>query len=598
MNIFSDIKKKQCIKEYQKLLAKQNFTFAQWYKEQPAISLEAYSNAAVLYGDYIRQDSADEQKPVFLPDFSPNRWDYEDYLGEAVYVRKDIYDAINWDKTSRRAGLKQIMAKEAKAGRVPAVHVRGILEGDVKGYVKLDKRATKGSFEHVRPEEMEQAYQDGISVIIPSKDHPELVKKCVQSLIDTTECPLEVIIVDNGSVKEHRVHVEAMCEFMYENTKGRVKFQYLYEPMEFNFSKMCNMGAAKADGAYLLFLNDDVEAVETGWLEAMLWQAHKDYTGAVGMKLLYPDKERIQHAGIVNLPMGPVHKMQFLLDKEVYYDKRNRGVHNVCAVTGACLMMKKDLYDKLGGMREDLPVAFNDVELCFHAMKEGYHNVACLQTYMIHHESISRGQDNTEEKRGRLLRERSKLYELHPEYVSFDAFYPYDTKTGYGLNHAYLDTSIAAAYEDGRSLTQVAKKLSVYSVAEATGVFTQKKEHEALNPCLKFEVEQLYQEDKDTIHIAGYGFVIGSDNASFAHTLILKGEDKVYSVDLDRVPRNDLERNMPDQEHVGLSGFHVAIPMAKMEKGRYRIELFTKDKASTLRLRQTSYVFMNIGDYE
>ena len=142
MNFFSDIKKKQCIKEYQKLLAKQNFTFAQWNSEQPAISLEAYSDAAVLYGDSIRQDSADEQKPVFLPDFSPNRWDYEDYLGEAVYVRKDIYDAINWDKTSRRAGLKQIMAKEAKAGRVPAVHVRGILEGDVKGYVKLDKRAT------------------------------------------------------------------------------------------------------------------------------------------------------------------------------------------------------------------------------------------------------------------------------------------------------------------------------------------------------------------------------------------------------------------------------------------------------------------------
>lgn len=598
MNFLSKIKKKQCLKEYDRFLAKQNYTFAQFKSEQPAILPEAYSDAAILYGDYIRQDSENEQKPVFLPDFSPNRWDYEDYLGEAVYVRKDIYDGINWDKMSRRAGLKQIMAKEAKAGRTPVVHVRGILEGDVKGYVRLDKRATKGSFEHIRPEEITKAYEDGISVIIPSKDHPEVLKKCVQSLIDTTECPLEVIIVDNGSVKEHRVHVEAMCEFVRDNTQGRVTFQYLYEAMDFNFSRMCNMGAAKAKGAYLLFLNDDMEAVEAGWLETMLWQARKSYTGAVGMKLLYPDKERIQHAGIVNLPMGPVHKMQFLLDKEVYYDKRNRGVHNVCAVTGACLMIKKELYDKLGGMREDLPVAFNDVELCFHLLKEGYYNVVLCQTYMVHYESISRGQDNTEEKRARLLRERSKLYEIHPEYVSFDAFYPYDVKTGYGLNHAYLDTSIAAAYEDGRRMVQVAKNLSAYSTDQAKALFAQKKEHEALNPCLKLEVEQLYQEGKEYIHIAGYGFVIGSDNASFNHTLILKSDKHIYSVELDRVARNDLERNMPDQVNVGLSGFHVAIPVTKMEKGKYRIELFTKDRATSLRLRQSSNVFMNIGDKE
>lgn len=594
MNIFSDIKKKQCQKAYERFLKKQSYTFAQWKMEQPVISPEAYSDAAILYGDYIGQESADEQKPVFLPDFSPNRWDYEDYLGQAVYVRKDICDGINWDKTSRRAGLKQIMAKELKQGNVPAVHVRGVLEGDVKGYVKLDKRATKGSFEHIKQEEIMQAYEDGISVVIPSKDHPEVLDKCVQSLIDTTECPLEIIIVDNGSVNEHRVRVEAMCSFMRENTNGRVKFKYIYEPMEFNFSKMCNMGAAKAKGAYLLFLNDDIEAVENGWLEAMLWQAKKPYTGAVGMKLLYPDKERIQHAGIVNLPMGPVHKLQFLKDKDVYYDKRNRGVHNVCAVTGACLMIKKELYDNLDGMREDLPVAFNDVELCFHLLKEGYYNVVLCQTYMIHYESISRGQDNTEEKRGRLLRERSKLYELHPEFASFDAFYPYDVKTGYGLNHAYLDTSIAAAYEDGRNFAQKAKKVSQYTGAEALQAFAQKKEHEALNPCLKFEVEQLYEEEKGIIHIAGYGFVVGSDNASFAHTLILQGEDKVYSIALDRVPRNDLERNMPDQINVGLSGFHVCIPASKMEKGKYRIELFTKDKATTLRLRQTSNVFVNV----
>lgn len=597
MNIFSNIRKSQCLKEYERLLAKQNYTFSQWKEEQPvAFSPEAYSDAAILYGDYIGQESATEQMPVFLPDFSPNRWDYEDYLGQAVYIRKDIYDAINWDKTSRRAGLKQIMAKQMKNGATPAVHIRGILEGEIEGFVRLEKRATKGSFEHIKPEEIARVIEEGVSIIIPSKDHPELLQKCVQSLINTTNVPLEIVIVDNGSVKEHRVRVEAMCNFVEDNTQGRFKCKYIYEPMDFNFSKMCNIGAANASGAYLLFLNDDIEAVEAGWLEMMLWQVRKPYTGAVGMKLLYPDKERIQHTGIVNLPMGPVHKLQFLKDKEVYYDKRNRGVHNVCAVTGACLMIKKELFDRLGGMREDLPVAFNDVELCFHASEEGYSNVVCCQSYLIHHESISRGQDNTEEKRGRLLRERSKLYELHPTFAGFDAYYPYDVKTGYGLNHAYLDTSIAAAYEDGRSTVQCAEKFIVCKKAQDKLTFSQKPEHEKLNPCLKFEVEQLYQQDAENIHVAGYGFVVGSDNAQFRHTLILKGEEAVYGIELSPVLRNDLTRNMPDQVNVGLSGFHVEIPIKKLQKGKYRIELYTKDRASSLRLRQTSNVFMNIGD--
>ncbi len=599
MNIFSNIKKQQCLKEYNGLLAKQRYTFSQWKEKQPTANEQAASlNAAVLYGDYMGQDSANGvQKPVFLPDFSPNRWDYEDYFGEAVYIRKDMYDSINWEKTSRRAGLKQLMAKHMKnGGNEPATHIRGILEGDLKGYVRLDKCATKGSFEHSKAEELIKAVEDGVSVIIPSKDHPELLEKCVQSLAETTSCPLEVIIVDNGSVKEHRVRVEAMCDFMSEHTKGRLNFQYIYEPMEFHFSKMCNTGAEKATGTYWLFLNDDVEAVEPGWLEAMLWQARKPYTGAVGMKLLYPDRERIQHAGIVNLPMGPVHKLQFLKDQEVYYDKRNRGVHNVCAVTGACLMIKKELFNNLDGMRLELPVAFNDVELCFHAMEEGFYNVVCCQTYLIHHESISRGQDNSEEKRARLLRERSKLYELHPNYLGFDPCYPYDVKTGYGLNHAYLDTSIAAAYEDGKTAVQHVEKLKMCARKEEKTVFSQKSEHEKLNPCLKFEVEQLYQQESDSIHVAGHAFVVGSDNAQFRHTLMLKGDEQIYSIELFPILRNDLARNMPDQKNVALSGFHVVIPIKKLQKGKYRIELYTKDKASSLRLRQSSNVFMNIGD--
>lgn len=591
MGLFSSVLRQQCLKKYHKELEKQSYSVEQWEAAQPKfVPDDMLTQAGILYGDYWKQSSQGGKDPVFLPDFSPNRWDYEDYLGRAVYIRKDLYESIDWEKISRRAGLKRLIEQH------PAVHIRSMLHGEILGFVRLDKLPSRGSFESVSGEALMAAEAEGISVVIPSKDHPELLRKCLQSIIKTTgNMSLEIVIVDNGSYKDNRVQVEAMCSHLTESTGGRFCFQYLYEPMDFHFSKMCNMGAARAKGKYLLFLNDDVEAVEAGWLQQMLAQAIKPYTGAVGMKLLYPDRERIQHAGIVNLPMGPVHKLQFAKDSEVYYDKRNRGVHNVCAVTGACLMIRKELYEKLGGMPEELPVAFNDVALCFKALEQGYYNTVCCDTFLVHHESISRGQDNTEEKRSRLLRERSKLYEMHPKQVSFDAYYPYEVGRGYGLCHAYLDTAIRPAYEDGVPKVQRAETVKEVLKTRENTVFAQKADHEKLNPCLKLQVEQLYQEDRDSIHVAGYSFVVGSDNCQFSYTLVLRGEEKLYGIPLEPVRRQDLERNMPDQLHVGLAGFHVQIPVNKLSKGRYRVEIYAKDETSSLRLRQNSNVYMQIN---
>ncbi len=679
MGIFSAIKRQQCIREYQKELAAQNYSFEQWRAAQPAFHMsEEYAHAAILYADYVRQEPATDevQEPVFLPDFSPNRWDYEDYLGEAVFIREDLYGTVDWEHTSRRAGLKQIIesvkkqstsgeyaqngAKCAKtaycteaaectgtayrtepvycskpAGCEAVIHVRGLLTEAPTGFVKLNKRPGIGFFETSGEETVAETKQEGISVIIPSKDHPDILQKCLESLEKTTgDIPLEVILVDNGSCKQNKAMVNFLCQKMTQATDGRINCRYIYEPMDFHFSEMCNMGAARAKGAYLVFLNDDIEAVEVGWLTDMLAESMKPYTGAVGMKLLYPDGKRIQHAGIVNLPMGPVHKLQFAADDEIYYDRRNRGVHNVSAVTGACLMIRKDLFEKLGGMSLELPVAFNDVELCFKAMEQGYYNVICCNKFLLHHESISRGQDNTEEKRSRLLRERSKLYEMHPGQVSSDPFYPYDAKTGYGLCHAFLDTAIWPAYEDGLPLVQeieggeqstgesmqkvlLSKKEKLEKqtgrLTETAGcsgqtgylkeiertkerqAFPQKPEHVKLNPCLKVEVEQLYQETPEDIHVAGYSFVVGSDNSQFTYTLILRGEEKSYAVPLRAMRRNDLERNMPDQVNVGLAGFHVKLPVKQITAGRYRVEVYAKDRTSGLRLRQSSNVIMQIN---
>ena len=168
--------------------------------------------------------------------------------------------------------------------------------------------------------------------------------------------------------------------------------------MEFNFSKMCNLGAKAATGEYVLFLNDDIEAIDDVWLDAMLSHAQKKHVGAVGAKLYYPDSNTIQHAGITNLRLGPVHKMQFLQDVRPYYDGRNIFDCNVIAVTGACLMVRKTVFEECGGFSEDLAVAFNDVELCFRLYEAGYYNVQCNSAVLYHHESLSRGNDESKEK--------------------------------------------------------------------------------------------------------------------------------------------------------------------------------------------------------
>ena len=129
---------------------------------------------------------------------------------------------------------------------------------------------------------------------------------------------------------------------------------------------------------------------------------------------------------------------------------------------------------------------------------------------------------------------------------------------------------------------QVAENILETDRQKERTFFPQKPEHDKLNPCLKLTVEQLYQEEAEYIHVAGYGFVAGSDNSNFAYTLVL------------RERRNDLERNMPDQLHVGLAGFHVKLPVQKLKGGRYRVELYAKDRTSGLRLRQKSNVYFTV----
>lgn len=453
---------------------------------------------------------------------------------------------------TRESGKGEILREK---GSSPARRSNGRTKGTERTEeFPLENHPLENHPPEVHPLEADlQTRYPEVSIVIPSKDHPELLEKCIRSIRRTVgKVSYEILVVDNGSGTENRQKLEELAKIL--------SFRYLYRPMSFHFARMCNLGAHEAKGKHVLFLNDDIECISPGWLEKMRELGDREHVGAVGSKLLYPDGMRIQHAGITNLPMGPVHKLQFLQDCESYYDGYNRGVRNVLAVTGACLLMRRELYLACGGMSEELAVAFNDVELCFKLYEMGYVQAVQQDFPLYHHESFSRGDDEASEKWKRLMKEREILYRLHPKLAGADPFYSIH------LNRRGLDSRIVPAYRTGKQEKEIASSRAVKK-----GIPHGARE----DACLLLSVEICREGE-----LCGYGVVAGSDNALFRKELLLrKGTEEAATY---RVPflgqyRSDLEENMPDQVHVGLSGFWVELADAEIPEGTYQVGMYARD---------------------
>lgn len=255
-----------------------------------------------------------------------------------------------------------------------------------------------------------------VSIIIPSKDHPDILRQCIDSIKEFTDYRnYEIIVVDNGSGDDNKCIIE--------NYLSDIGAKYIYQKETFNFSKMCNAGAAQAEGQYLLFLNDDIEIFQPEWLERMLGQAQQKHAGAVGAKLFYPGTTKIQHAGVSNLKYGPDHNFMAKDDGIPYYFGWNRVDYNCIAVTGACLLIDKDKFVEVKGFDEKFPVAYNDVKLCFSLHGEGYYNVIRDDVVAYHHESLSRGNDILDDKKLiRLGKERMELLKDFPKLRGKDPY--------------------------------------------------------------------------------------------------------------------------------------------------------------------------------
>ncbi len=248
-----------------------------------------------------------------------------------------------------------------------------------------------------------------VSIVIPNKDHVDDLRRCLDSIFTrTTYDNYEVIIVENNS---ETMEIE---EYYKSLKKDNIKvIRYIGA---FNYSRIVNYGAEYADGQYLLLLNNDTQVITPTWLEEMLMYAQRKDVGAVGAKLLYPDRT-IQHAGVV-IGLG-AHRTAGHTHYGKSYDNlgymgRLCYAQDVTAVTGACLLVKKYLYAKLGGLDDHFAVSLNDVDFCLRLRKRGYLNVFTPFAELYHFESASRGSDksgtNAEryERESELFREKWK----------------------------------------------------------------------------------------------------------------------------------------------------------------------------------------------
>jgi len=225
-----------------------------------------------------------------------------------------------------------------------------------------------------------------VSIIIPTKDHGSILRNCIESINSkTTYSNYELIVADNNSTESDAVD--------YLNMLDNIVIRY---PEQFNFSKINNISSKYANGEFLLFLNNDIEVITPDWIEAILEHAQRPEVGAVGCKLLYPDNT-IQHAGVIlGLSPDPSNKVA----GHVFIKKKNGSpgyfgladtIRNYSAVTAAAMMIRKDVFEEVGGFDENLAVSYNDVDLCLKIRAKGYLITYTPYAELLHHESMSRG---------------------------------------------------------------------------------------------------------------------------------------------------------------------------------------------------------------
>jgi len=390
-------------------------------RRQPGLSL-AYSD----------EDKIDENgtrfKPHFKPDWNVTLLRSQNYVCHLVVLRRSLIESIGGFRLGYEGAQDHDLllrcAEHLRSDEV--VHIPLILyhwrvhAGSTastlgsKPYAlvngckavqdHLDRVGLKGTVSHeglfYRVQHACPEVLPKVSIILLTRDRPELLASCVQSVLDKTSYPnLEILIVDNGTKDPQAL--EHLSRFAQDP-----RVQLIRDASPFNYSALNNRAARQATGTLLCLMNNDIEVLDPDWLQEMVGVASVDGVGVVGSRLYYPDGG-IQHAGVILRLNGvAAHPFRRQARDDGHYMARPMLMQELSAVTAACLVTHRAVYDAVGGLDEEhLAVAFNDVDYCLKVREAGWKVIYDPHAEFIHHESVSRGRDNTPEKRERFQRE-------------------------------------------------------------------------------------------------------------------------------------------------------------------------------------------------
>lgn len=390
--------------------------------------------ADLVYTDEntFNETPKDAFNPHFKPDYAPDNLRANNYICHFTAFKKELLEKAGGGFRSEFDGSQDhdlILRLTEQAEHI--VHIPKILyywrahKGSTaeaiqaKPYVieagkkavqaHLDRLGLKGSVgDGPVPSMYRMRYEltstPLVSILIPNKDHKDDLKRCIDSIrTKTTYESYEIIVIENNSTEPETFEY-------YEEIKQNPNIKVITYGKPFNFSAINNEGAKAAQGEQLLLLNNDTEVISPDWIQEMLMYAQREDVGAVGAKLYYPDGT-IQHAGIgigIKMLAGHWHK-NFPKDHPGYFGRLTYA-QNMSAVTAACMMVPKSIYEALGGLDESFSVVFNDVDFCLRVREAGWLIVWTPWAELVHYESKSRGSDeDTPDKKAFFVKETNRF---------------------------------------------------------------------------------------------------------------------------------------------------------------------------------------------
>lgn len=404
---------------------------------------------SIIYSDHdLLNDTLLRVAPRFKPQWNPDLLMHQNYIGQAFAVHSSLLQQIKqvsqWWLQHHYVTLLQALFALSPVERpkqichVPLILFHQAMHNQRQAYSAKTKRLAKAAIQQLAQQNSEPIHKIAkgkatntfhvrykipkpwplVSLVIPTRDALEITRTCVNSILLLTQYPhYEIIIVDNQSSEQETLS-------WFEQVSQHEKVRVIKYDKPFNYSAINNFAVSHARGSVIGLINNDTEVINKEWLTEMLQHACRPEIGCVGAKLYYFD-DTVQHGGVILGLWGLAgHSHKNYRRDERGHQGRLLSVQNYSAVTAACLLVRKEVYEQVAGLEEQhLTVAFNDVDFCLKVLTAGYRNLWTPYAELYHYESKTRGKEDTPEKKAREPAEIAYMQQKWPDIIANDPHY-------------------------------------------------------------------------------------------------------------------------------------------------------------------------------